>query len=206
MDFRTIMDRIICAFEVKTDSDNTGIITGYGSVFGAVDAYGDIVAPGAFKKTISDVMTGAKSWPAMLLQHGGATSDDKTPMGIWISMEEDDKGLRLQGKLANTKRGREAYELLKMKPRPALNGLSIGYRAKDYEIHKSGPVRRTLKAIDLVECSLVTFPANRLATITGVKAAIEAPPAKPEYTMRDLALDDFKMLAREMTKGNRSGW
>jgi phage head maturation protease len=91
--------------------------------------------------------------------------------------------------------------MLKMKPRPALNGLSIGYRAKDFEIHKSGPVKRTLKAVDLVEVSLVTFPANSKATVLSVKAYSEP---KPEYTMRDLARDDFETLAREMTKGNRN--
>ncbi len=54
-------------------------------------------------------------------------------------MIEDSHGLHLTGKLAtDTKRGRDTYELLKMKPRPAFNGLSIGYRAKDYESHKSG--------------------------------------------------------------------
>src|ERR1700730_118879 len=52
------------------------------------------------------------------------------------------------------------YALLKMKPRPAFNGLSIGYRAKDFELHRSGSgpngAKRTLKSVDLVECSLVT--------------------------------------------------
>jgi hypothetical protein len=57
------MQHIICAFEIKSDTDNTGIITGYGSVFGNIDSYGDIVAKGAFKKTISDTMTGANTSP-----------------------------------------------------------------------------------------------------------------------------------------------
>jgi phage head maturation protease len=51
------------------------------------------------------------------------------PIGIWLDMSEDSHGLRLKGKLANTKRGRDTYALLKMKPRPALDGLSIGYLA-----------------------------------------------------------------------------
>src|SRR6266481_641344 len=156
------MQHFFCPFEIKSDNSNDGVITGYGSVFGNVDSYGDVVAPGAFKKSIADVMTGAKSWPAMLLQHGDATSDGKTPIGIWTNMEEDDRGLRLEGKLAiKNRRGSEAYALLKMTPRPALDGLSIGYRCTDYELHKAGsPARRTIKAAELVEVSLVTFPAN----------------------------------------------
>jgi uncharacterized protein len=122
------------------------------------------------------------------------------PVGIWTSMEEDSKGLRLQGKLAlNTKRGRDTYELLRMTPRAALDGLSIGYRCTDYELHKAGsPVRRTLKAVDLVEVSLVTFPANTRARVTGVKSGYE--PA-PEMTMRDLAWINFIELRRLMNTG-----
>jgi uncharacterized protein len=197
------MQHIICPFEVKNDPGTTdGIITRYGNIFGNIDSYGDVVAPGAFKKTINDVMTGVTARPAMLLQHGGESAEDKTPIGIWTSMEEDSKGLRLQGKLAiKTKRGADAYALLKMTPRPALNGLSIGYRAKEFELHRTGPAKRTLKAIDLVEVSLVTFPANRLATVTGVKSGYEA---APEMTMRDLAWADFIEL-RRLSNTNRIG-
>ena len=41
-------------------------------------------------------------------------------------MEEDEKGLRVEGKLAlGTQRGKEVYELMKM---GAIDGLSIGYK------------------------------------------------------------------------------
>jgi len=166
------MDHLICAFlEIKASGDE-GYITGYGSTFGNVDSYGDTVAKGAFRQSINDVMTGAKAWPAMLLQHGDATSEGKSPVGIWTKMEEDSNGLRLEGKLAiKTRRGAEAYALLKMAPRPALNGLSIGFRCTDYEMHgKDNPARRTIKAADLVEVSLVTFPADKFARVIGVKA------------------------------------
>jgi HK97 family phage prohead protease len=198
------MDHITCLFEIKSDDSNDGFITGYGSVFGNIDSYGDVVAKGAFKKTIADVKTGAKSWPAMLLQHGDETSDGKMPVGIWTGMDEDERGLKMVGKLAiKTKRGKDTYELLKMKPRPALNGLSIGYRCTDYELHKAGsPARRTIKAAELVEVSLVTFPANTKATVLSVKAALETAP-KP-MSMKDLAWADFLMLRATTTMTNRN--
>ena len=156
------MDRIICEFKSDTGSD--GYFTGYGSMFGNIDSYGDIVAKGAFAKSIADVDSGAKAWPAMLLQHGGPTATDKTPIGIWLDMSEDVHGLKLTGRLANTTRGREALALLKMNPRPALNGLSIGYQCTDYEMHKAGsPARRTIKAVNLIEVSLVTAFAGPAA-------------------------------------------
>jgi HK97 family phage prohead protease len=196
------MQFLTCQFEVKADSnDNEMIIRGYGSVFGNVDSYGDTVAKGAFRKTILDAKTGAKSWPAMLLQHGDDTVDGRMPVGVWTGMDEDDRGLKLTGKLANTERGRDAYNLLKMTPRPALDGLSIGYRAKEFDLHKagSGPngARRTLKSVDLVEVSLVTFPADSRARITGVKSYSEPEPEPvDENAWKKYAWEDFEKLRR----------
>lgn len=146
--------------------------TGYGAVFGNVDAYGDVIIPGAFADTMA---TARKSgnWPAMLSQHGGwgMTSEDLTPIGIWTDMSEDGHGLKLTGVLADTPRGRDLHTLMKMKPRPAINGLSIGYVAKEWtQRSKPEEPRRTLKKIDLIEVSPVTFPANGLARVQSVKS------------------------------------
>jgi len=102
--------------------------------------------------------------------------------------------LKLQGKLAiNTRRGKDVYALLKMKPRPALNGLSIGYVAKDFELHRTGPIKRTLKKIDLKEISLVTFPADRFSRVSGVKAGFE-----DDIDEETLAKNNAAALARWM--------
>jgi HK97 family phage prohead protease len=171
------MNRLGCGFlEVKFNPGaDDGTFAGYGSIFGNVDSYGDVVAPGAFKSTLQEAKSGTGAWPAMLLQHGGDSVEDKMPIGIWTAMDEDDNGLRMEGKLAlDTRRGAEAYALLKMTPRPALNGLSIGYRARKFVMGaKTDKARRTLTGVDLHEVSLVTFPANTLATVTSVKASDE---------------------------------
>jgi Escherichia/Staphylococcus phage prohead protease len=194
------MDYLFCPLEIKTPaSDDTGIIRGYGSTFGNVDHNGDTVAKGAFRKTIADAKSGAAQWPVMLSQH-----DQTTPIGIWTDMDEDERGLKLKGKLAiNTRRGADAYALLKMKPRPAFNGLSIGYRAKDYELHNTGPVKRTLKAVDLVECSLVTFPADKFARVGGVKSWLEDEPEAPTMTIEELAWMQFVELRRLTNRAPR---
>lgn len=83
-------------------------------------------------------------------------------------MIEDDKGLFIQGRFANTEKGKEIRELAMM---GAIDSFSIGYRTLDYEYSNSGD--RLLKEVDLFEVSLVTFPANELATITAVKTEFD---------------------------------
>jgi HK97 family phage prohead protease len=191
------MEYLACPFffEIKNQRDDDGTFGGYGSTFGNVDSYGDTVAKDAFAKTIADAKNGAAPWPAMLSQHGGS---DDMPIGIWTGMDEDEHGLKLKGKLAiNNKRGADIYALLKMKPRPALNGLSIGYRAKEFELHKSGSgpngARRTLRAVDLVEVSIVTFPADKFARVAGVKSFIEPEPEPvDENAWKQYAWEDFE--------------
>jgi phage head maturation protease len=106
---------------------------------------------------------------------------------------------RIIGKLAiKTTRGAEVYALLKMKPRPALNGLSIGYRVNDSELHRSGTgpngAKRTLKSVDLVECSLVTFPADKFARVASVKSWHDTEPEDEAVLWKTLAANDFERL------------
>jgi HK97 family phage prohead protease len=123
-------------------------------------------------------------------------------------MDEDDRGLKLKGRLAiNTRRGSDTYDLLKMQPRPALNGLSIGYRAKDFELHKSGSgpngAKRTLKAVDLVECSLVTFPADKFARVAGVKSWLDTEPVDEAALMKAWAMAEWEKMRRLMNGNGR---
>ena len=104
----------------------------------------------------------------MLSQHGGLglTADDMTPIGVWEELAEDGHGLRVKGKLADTPRGREVYELMRMTPRPAIDGLSIGYVAKEWTPRsKPEDPKRSIKRIDLVEISVVSRPANTKARV-----------------------------------------
>lgn len=163
--------------EVKLAPPETEGMTfeGYGAVFGNVDSYGDVIQPGAFADTLAAAHKSG-TWPAMLLQHGGwgMGAEDMTPIGIWTGLSEDGIGLKVQGKFADTVRGREAYALLKMDPRPAIDGLSIGYIAKEWtQRSKPEEPRRTLKKVDLMEVSLVTFPANGKARVSSVKSLEE---------------------------------
>lgn len=138
-----------------------GTIEGYGSVFGVVDDWGDIVAPGAFSESLA-AHRAAGTMPAMLWQHR-----DSEPIGVWTDMTEDARGLRVKGRLVlESTRGKEAHALLKA---GALNGLSIGFIASKWA-WDTNTETRTLQAVDLWEVSPVTFPANSLARVDSVKS------------------------------------
>ena len=80
-----------CDFEIKgsvaTQKDNARTFKGFGAAFGNIDSYGDVIAKGAFAKTIKAAKSGTGQYPAMLLQHGGPSSADKTPVGIWLELD-----------------------------------------------------------------------------------------------------------------------
>ena len=135
-----------------------GTFEGYGAVFGNQDRDGDVVERGAF---VDSLKAGV---PALLWQH-----DQKQPIGRFDLVREDKRGLFVKGRLSQTGKGAEAYELLKM---GALNGLSIGFVTKEASRDTASGTRRILRA-NLMEVSLVTFPANELARVEAVKSQMK---------------------------------
>ena len=148
-------DYLDIPFKIKAVSED-GLFSGYGSVFGVVDSYQEVVAAGAFKESLDSRM------PSLLWQHRSGE-----PIGVYTTVKEDNIGLHVEGKLAlKTARGAEAYELLKM---GAISGLSIGFVTREDSYDRVTGVR-TLKKVDLWEVSLVTFPANDAARVASVKS------------------------------------
>jgi uncharacterized protein len=199
----TAMQRLACDFQVKFAGGDDGAMTfeGYGAVFGNVDHHGDVIRKGAFRETIREAKRGGP-WPAMLAQHGGLFGDNPTPIGVWTALDEDEVGLRVEGRLADTERGREAYALLRMQPRPAYDGLSIGYVAKQWTSGtKPEEPRRTLETVRLMEISLVTFPANERARVSAVKSGMTERDA--ERALRDAGFSrtEAKAIVAEGFKG-----
>ena len=122
-----------------------GTFTGYGAVFGNVDAYGDVIAAGAYTDSLA-AHQAKGTMPKLFWQHN---ADE--PIGRWLDAKEDDHGLLLRGKLnMDVQRGREAHALLKAGD---IDGLSIGYRIKSYSVDTETGVW-TLEKLDLVVVDL----------------------------------------------------
>ena len=158
-----------------------GRFSGYASVFGVRDHHNEIVAAGAFARTLADWHKRGQS-PAMLWMH-----DATQPIGLWITLGEDKNGLAVSGQLAlRTQKGAEAYELLKI---GALTGLSIGYRV--------------LTELDLFEVSLVTFPANEEARVSDVKSPRKNKRPKADADMTRAVVARLQQAARALQQDMR---
>lgn len=149
------------ALEVKALSDRE--FDGHGSVFKNIDLGGDIVLPGAFKRSLAEHKEEG-SLPQMFWMH-----DPSRVPGKWLDMSEDKKGLVVKGVLADTDLGNEIHTLLKME---AVRGLSIGYRTLDQDFDKDG--NRLIKEAELWEVSIVSLPMNPKAQIQHVKSRLSA--------------------------------
>jgi hypothetical protein len=134
-----------------------GTFSGYASLFGVADLGRDVMMPGAFAASL------ARRGPSgirMLWQH-----DPAEPVGRWLSIAEDARGLHVRGQLNLAVR--RARELAALIADGAVDGLSIGFRTE-----KARPERglRRLLEVDLWEISLVTFPMLPGAHVDGKSA------------------------------------
>lgn len=159
-----MIKREIKTFSFKIDSaSDEGVIEGYASTFGNIDLGDDVVEKGAFKKTLKE----NKGVFPILADH-----DPSKQIGWNVRAEEDEKGLFVSGKLnMESQLARERYALAKQAmDLGAKMGLSIGYMTIKAEPDDDRPMVRRLKELRLFEYSLVTFPMNTAANLTGVKS------------------------------------
>jgi HK97 family phage prohead protease len=145
---------IKAAFGVDTE----GAITGTAWPFGSPDRVGDLIEKGAFAS--------APQRLPMLFAH-----DPAEPVGVWDELTETDAGLQVKGRMLvnDVARAREVRALVTA---GAIAGLSIGFTTKQAVARKGGG--RTIKALELVEISLVTVPCHPGARITSAKSAADA--------------------------------
>lgn len=175
-------------FEVKevVSVDGGGWeIAGYASTFGGEpDAYGDVVARGAFLDSIAARAT------KFLYEH-------HTPIGKQLEIREDDHGLYGRWSIVDTTSGTDAYKLAKA---GVLDSLSIGYFVDAADYRDDGV--RVLRKVTLVEVSAVAIPANTNALITDVKSPPPAPaPAAAAFDLDPLAIDLAALRPRLVALG-----
>jgi hypothetical protein len=153
------------SFEMKELSED-GQFEGYASVHGNIDRGNDIIAPGAFRKSLAQHRRD-KTFPELFFGH-----DSRNPIGDIEELAEDDTGLKITGRLwvdgaHPDPHALKARRLLRAGRRGSA-GFSIGYRTIK-AVYDSKTEVRTLKEVELWEVSVVTIPMNPKARATSAK-------------------------------------
>lgn len=154
--------------ELKEDG---GLVKGYASTFDRdPDAYGDVVAPGAFAKSLErweQLNTEGKFIP---LLWGHDTDDPKSNIGRVIEAKEDERGLFIVAEFDAD--NEKAQYVRKLVQEGRVYQFSFAY-----EIHDQAPVElengfkaNELRDLELFEVSLVQIPANQHATVEEIKS------------------------------------
>ena len=176
-----MMQRLNITVPLEIKGLNDREFEGHGSVFGNTDYGGDVVMPGAFKRSLAQHRKSG-GLPAMFWMH-----DPANVPGKWIDMSEDDRGLAVKGVLAPTPLGDEVHTLLKMQ---AVSGMSIGYRTLEQDYAEDGT--RLIKEAELWEVSVVSLPMNPLAQVTHVKTRLSE---RGEYVP---SIREFENILRDV--------
>jgi len=133
---------------------------GYASVFNGVDSYGDTILPGAFDGVLKAARKTGRL-PKMFENHRSW----EMPIGKWLEMKSDDKGLFVRGEFTPGHPRADVVRAAML--HGTVDGLSIGFRMsnEDYELVDDNSQRIIKNISDLVEISPVTFPADDAARV-----------------------------------------
>lgn len=164
----------------KTDGLAEGEFTGYASVFGNKDSYGDVVIQGAFTNTLAE--WARKGVPIPLLW-GHNTADPDFNLGEIVEATEDEHGLKVHGRLdMDSPKSAQTYRLLKS---GRVNQMSFAYSIVDGAYIQPEGEDKTwrdayyeLRELDLFEVSIVPIGANQETEILAVKSVVGSLAAK----------------------------
>ena len=156
------------SFKATVEEKDGGAVRAYASTFDRVpDSVGDVVAPGAFDKTIQSWKASGKPIP---LLWGHDTDDPFSNIGAATDYGTDERGLWFDAEFdAENEKAQYVRKLIK---EGRVFQCSFAYAVKDaapVEL-ESGAKANELRELDLFEISIVQIPANQNATVEEVKA------------------------------------
>lgn len=154
--------------ELKEDG---GIVKGYASTFDREpDAYGDVVAPGAFTKSLErwKALNDEGKYIPLLWAHD--TEDPKSNIGRVVDAIEDERGLLVSAEF--DAENEKAQYVRKLVQEGRVYQFSFAFEIRDQATVEleNGVKANELRDLELFEVSLVQIPANQHATVEEVKS------------------------------------
>ena len=144
--------------EIADIDEKMGIVKGYGSYFGNKDSDNDVIAKGAYQKTIKENGERVR----YLYQH-----DMTQPIGKMKELYEDEKGLMFVAEIPKTTLGMDVLELIKG---GVITENSVGILPLQKQMKED---YREITEVKLYEISAVTLAANDQAKILDVKGNVD---------------------------------
>lgn len=154
-----------------------GTFTCYANVKGNIDHARDRTLNGAYQKSIERHMKNG-TMPKMFWMH----NPYELPVGKWIEMREDEKGLFMKGKLSDTSMGRDIEALAKD---GALDSFSIGYIEVESKWNSDAGCN-DLVELDIKEVSWVTFACNEESLLQEIKNHMDDGQLPSKAELREL--------------------
>ena len=144
--------------EIADIDEKMGIVKGYGSYFGNKDSDNDVIAKGAYQKTIKENGDRVR----YLYQHNMSQ-----PIGKMKELYEDEKGLMFVAEIPKTSLGMDVLELIKG---GVITENSVGILPLQKQMKED---YREITEVKLYEISAVTLAANDQAKILDVKGNVD---------------------------------
>lgn len=146
-----------------------GSFTGYASVFGNKDSYGDVIIPGAFTESLKDY--GAQG-EGIACYWSHQMDDPSKCIGWTTKAVEDDHGLLVEVKLdLENPVAAQVHRLIKA---GVVNQMSFAYEVQDYAYAESEELGQhvELRALKIFEVSVVQVGANQETELLDVKTQL----------------------------------
>ena len=154
----------------EAPSDVPGIVA-YASTFDRIpDAYGDVVAKGAFAKSIQAIKDSGNNLP---LLYGHVMDDPANIIGTVTDLKEDDHGLLIKADFdMENPMAQQVHRSVLSK---AITKLSFAFSVLDQApvTLEDGTKANELRELEIYEVSLVVVPANPRAQVIAAKDATE---------------------------------
>lgn len=193
--------------EVREDGDGM-TFTGYAAVFDSWSEplpFREKISRGAFRRSLR-----SRNDIKFLWNHDAGEILGSTRAGT-LTLQEDDRGLRVEATLPNTSRGRDTAELLR---RSDIDSMSFGFSVpQGGDTWNEDGTERTLNSVRLLEVSLVSWPAytatagtvavrglDKIARAAEVDADALADALLKIEDGQNISTDEAEMLSRVINK------
>lgn len=146
--------------------EEAGVFTGYASVFGNLDSYGDRVVQGAFEKTLTTFGPDGSGIPCYWSHQ---MDDPMKCIGWTLEAKEDDRGLWVKVKLdLDNPMAQQVHRLMKA---GLVKHMSFAFDVEDFAFvtEGSGDQICELRELKIFEVSVVQVGANQETELLDVK-------------------------------------